>query len=109
MAPDLEQEIYLEIGSAVAANTLGLKPRSDEETRRLGEKWFKAALKTIKSKICHDSVRTKLAEHKDPSELAAAVADVLLTCSFPSYIPILSVSRLCVYVGLSSICSGEKS
>ena len=103
-SPDIEAELYLELGNALVDNTLGLKPISKEEVIQLGEKWYRASLTVIKKHLCNEQVKAELTKHKEPSELIAAVADILVGCSFPDYIPVLSVSRLCVYVGLGTMC-----
>lgn len=103
-SPDEEAKLFLEIGTAITENTLGLKPRSDEEVTNIGRRWFNASLTTMKTHICSDATRARLNKAKDPSELLVALADVLIACAFPSHIPIMTVARLCIIVGVNSIC-----
>lgn len=96
--------LFFDIGTAISENTLGLKPTSKEEVVRLGEKWFNSATATIQHHLCTDDMKCRIQGKKDHIELVTTIADVLLACSFPSYIPMLSVARLCMHIGVGTLC-----
>jgi hypothetical protein len=69
-------ELFAEIGRAIADETLGLKPISPKKLIELGKKWFDAALDSMRSSVCSAENLAHLRATDSPAARAFVVSGV---------------------------------
>ena len=105
-----ESEIYLSIEEVISSQSLGARPKTEDERIRKAKEWFSKIITKSKSKMCSDSkIQDLILNPKNYGrvDIAAILFDIFTTEFTGIDIPIMEFVILILREGVEKICEKD--